>query len=223
MEIVTYKVSNMTANYLTLENLGLQNAELTNATDTAAESGLDLPSFFVPDALRESITAVGENFFCTGELPEYLVEGATANLATGSFFEETPPSEPYFYTGIRGYGFRCYFYHWFYQSKDLAISIVLPYPGVLVDEEKHQELWDEIRHANDMAALLVAAVEKHPALLEHHPEARLRLTWDQRGFSYGFYQDGHQLEVSQTPDMLTEILNNIFPADLLHHMTMIRP
>ncbi len=205
------------------EDAGLPEAEVTGAADTEDEPDLDLPSFFVPDALRDSLNAVDENFFCTGELPPRLHESTSVAMASEAFLEETPPEAPVFYTGVRGYGFRCYFYYWFYQSEDLAISIILPYPSVLVDEETRQALRDEICHANDMAALLVAAAEKNPAFLDTHPDARLRLAWDQKGFSYAFYQDGQRLEVAETPDMLVDILNSMFPIDLLQYMAMIRP
>ncbi len=187
------------------------------------EISLDLPSFFVPDALREEVMAVADNFFSTGELPPQLLAGTTVNSADDYFFEQTPNGEPLFYTGVRGYGFQCYFYHWFYQSADLAISIVLPYPSVLADEEMRQSWQNEICHANDLAALLVGAVEKNPCFLENHPEARLRLTWDQSGLSYGFYQDGYQVDLPENPEMLVEILGNIFPNDLLQSMMIIRP
>ncbi len=206
-----------------LEESALQDPELADTVDTEAESDLDIPSCFIPNALREVVFAVDEDFVCTGALPSHLLTNSSVNTAEASFFEEEPPEKLFFYTGVRGYGFKNYFYHWFYQSADLAVSIVLPYPSVLSDEETQQAHRDEIAHANDIAALLVAAVEKNPVLLESHPNARLRLTWDQRGFNYGFYQNGHQLELSETPDMLVDILNNIFPADLLDAMTMIRP
>ncbi len=220
----------MQEDYFTLGGPIILDSLPTDAVDTEDAgvdnedgSELDLPSLFIPNALRDAVIAVDENFFCTGALPPHLLTETSINLAEGHFFEEMPSDEPFFYTGVRGYGFRCYFYHWFYQSADLAVSIVLPYPSVLSDEETQQALRDEICHANDMAALLVAAVEKNPVLLDTHPEARLRLTWDQTGFNYGFYQDGHQLDVAENPEMLVNILNNMFPADLMYYMTMIRP
>ncbi len=171
----------------------------SNRDDEALSPLQTLPSIFVPEAEQDNVFYEFD-MIRTANAPAFNTdENGFAVYASEADFDNLDTENPVFYTGILGHGIGSYFYHWFYSSKDLKLSIILPCPNVFATEETQQGQRNAIAQANDFAATTIGAIARCPALLENHPEARLHIYYDWRGLDYKFYQDDKLLDNNIPP------------------------